>query len=72
MSCGSIDGFKNILGDAFKDLKAALSCVDNTTAAIAETRASTSSSVEVWPRLSRSDDRAALTVAPLASSTWLG
>ena len=36
MSCGSIDGFKNILGDAFKDLKAALSCVDNTTAAIAE------------------------------------
>lgn len=36
MSCGSIDGFKNILGDAFKDLKAALSCVDNTTVAIAE------------------------------------
>ena len=36
MSCGSIDGFKNILGDAFKDLKAALSSEDNTTAAIAE------------------------------------
>lgn len=36
MSCGSLDSFKNILGDAFKNLSASLKCMDNTTAAIAE------------------------------------
>lgn len=36
MSCGSLDSFRNILGDSFKGLSSALSCVDNTAVAIAE------------------------------------
>jgi hypothetical protein len=36
MSCGSLDSFKNILGDSFKNLSLSLKCMDNTSAAIAE------------------------------------
>jgi phage-related protein len=43
MSCGSIDGFQNILGDAFKALSNSLKCIDNTSAAIAQQSADATS-----------------------------
>jgi hypothetical protein len=44
----------------------------STAAGSAETTASTSSDVDVWPRVSRNAPRACSSGIPMASSTWLG
>jgi phage-related protein len=45
MSCDSLDQFKNILGDKFKQLSNSLKCIDNTSQAIAEQQSTSTDSL---------------------------
>lgn len=45
MSCDSLDQFKNILGDKFKQLSNSLKCIDNTSQAIAEQQSTSTASL---------------------------